>query len=257
MKSFKKISAAVIALAMITSFSPVTGGILLADEAENPASTEAAEETEETAPETTKAAEKKTSKEPKATDKNDAEVPEETEAEKAGETKETEPQETKETEETKDTEASSPDETEPSEPSESAGSATEAEEKLPEQTAKVKRKNANSGSLGKSVTWSFDDSTGTITISGTGAIPKYCYLDQKYPAWSGFKDDIKEVVIKKGITSIGNDAFRRCSNLTTVTFPEGLKTIGEYAFDSCSSIKEITVQCYFHWDRCFFRLYQP
>ena len=84
---FKKLSAAVMALAMISSLSPVTGGMLMADETETeaPAATEAAEETEKPVDETTKATET-----PEETEKQEAEPTEET--------KETEPSEPVETE---------------------------------------------------------------------------------------------------------------------------------------------------------------
>ncbi len=40
-------------------------------------------------------------------------------------------------------------------------------------------------------------------------------------------------------TSIGYDAFRNCSSLTSVTIPEGVTSIGIYAFSGCSGLTEI------------------
>ena len=167
MKS-KRLVSMLVAAAMVAGSMPLTvfAGRLdyEHEETEVPQITETEEEKETSKPavKETKPSEKETEPEVKETKPEVKETePAETEPE---ETKETEPQETKETEETKEPEASLPDETEPSEPSVPAGSAGAAEEKLPEQTAKASKKNANSGSLGKSVTWSFDDSTGIITI---------------------------------------------------------------------------------------------
>ena len=56
-------------------------------------------------------------------------------------------------------------------------------------------------------------------------------------------DIITSVTIPNSITTIGNDAFRNCSNLTTVTISENsqLTTIGDYAFSGCSSLTSIYI----------------
>ena len=53
--------------------------------------------------------------------------------------------------------------------------------------------------------------------------------------------DIKEVIIKDGVTTIGEFAFFECSSLTSVTLPAGLQTIGEFAFFECSSLTSVTL----------------
>ena len=44
-----------------------------------------------------------------------------------------------------------------------------------------------------------------------------------------------------GLTSIGDNAFRGCSGLTSVTIPESVTSIGEIAFASCSGLTSITI----------------
>ena len=44
-----------------------------------------------------------------------------------------------------------------------------------------------------------------------------------------------------GVTSIGDYAFRNCSNLTSITIPNSVTSIGDYAFSNCSSLTSITV----------------
>ena len=100
-----------------------------------------------------------------------------------------------------------------------------------------------SGTCGTNLIWSLDD-TGTLTISYTGSgsgegIPDWTYSN-KAP-WIQYKDDIKSVVIKDGVTSIGNDAFRDCSGITVFTIPNTVTTIGDYAFWGCSGITSITI----------------
>jgi len=41
------------------------------------------------------------------------------------------------------------------------------------------------------------------------------------------------------VTGIGENAFKGCSSLTSVTLPEGLKTIGHRGFDVCTSLESI------------------
>ena len=49
------------------------------------------------------------------------------------------------------------------------------------------------------------------------------------------------VNIPKGVTSIGNHAFRGCSVLETVVIPAGVTKIGAGAFAECSDLKNIVV----------------
>ena len=51
----------------------------------------------------------------------------------------------------------------------------------------------------------------------------------------------KEVVILDGITSIGENAFNGCSNLTNITIPYSVTSIGSYAFANCTSLTNITI----------------
>lgn len=43
------------------------------------------------------------------------------------------------------------------------------------------------------------------------------------------------------VTSIGNNAFRDCDNLTSISFPEGLETIGEWAFAECDGLTTVAI----------------
>jgi len=49
------------------------------------------------------------------------------------------------------------------------------------------------------------------------------------------------VVIPNGVTSIGGDAFRNCSGLTSIVIPGSVINIGDYAFNRCNNLAAISV----------------
>ena len=52
---------------------------------------------------------------------------------------------------------------------------------------------------------------------------------------------LTSVTIPDSVTSIGDYAFAKCSNLTSVTIPDGVTTIGVCAFRDCQSIASVTI----------------
>lgn len=92
------------------------------------------------------------------------------------------------------------------------------------------------------IRWKLSDD-GTLTISGTGDIPDYlvyAYSSNKAP-WYNDRDNIKNVVIKDGVTNIGSYAFCDCSRLTSVVIPNSVTSIGDLAFYYCSSLTSVTI----------------
>lgn len=89
------------------------------------------------------------------------------------------------------------------------------------------------------VTWVYDVSTKTLTISGTGAMADIAY-DAEQP-WEIVKTEMTSVVIGNGVTNIGNNAFKGCTSLETVSIGSGVASKGSYAFDNCTSLTTITV----------------
>jgi hypothetical protein len=88
---------------------------------------------------------------------------------------------------------------------------------------------------GKDVFWSYNSSTKTLTISGTGAMADYTQLE-KVP-WS--YEDYTTVTIGDNITHIGDNAFNS-SRISTVTIPAKVTSIGDKAFYN-SSISTVTI----------------
>ena len=52
---------------------------------------------------------------------------------------------------------------------------------------------------------------------------------------------LTSITLPESLTSIESYAFYECSGLTSITIPEGVTTIGSSAFQSCSSLTSITI----------------
>ena len=98
----------------------------------------------------------------------------------------------------------------------------------------------NSGTCGDDLTWTLDDS-GTLTISGTGDMYSwYINSNSDYP-WGDLRNDIKNIVIEDGVTSIGAAAFYNFKNLTRITIPDSITTIGNAAIRDCMSLESVLI----------------
>lgn len=116
---------------------------------------------------------------------------------------------------------------------------------------------ALSGTTG-GLSWTL--SGGTLTVSGSGAMPDY--TDTNMPPWYDSASAINRIVVKEGVTSvgslafydcesarsvtlggsvaaIGDRAFKNCRSMTWLNLPEGLASIGEAAFESCERLNGI------------------
>ena len=101
-----------------------------------------------------------------------------------------------------------------------------------------------SGQCGDSATWTLD-STGTLTISGTG--PMYGYSLHKNP-WcdsalrnSGISTRVKNVEISSGVTTLGAYALSACDSMVSVSLPETLLAVGESCFFSSTALHNISI----------------
>lgn len=93
------------------------------------------------------------------------------------------------------------------------------------------------GANGDNVKWSLD-SSGKLTISGSGAMDKF---GASFQPWSDYRNDITTVVIESGVTAIGDENFYGFSKVTSVILNEGLQIIGSNAFAYCRSLSSVTI----------------
>ena len=78
---------------------------------------------------------------------------------------------------------------------------------------------------------------GVLMVSGKG--PMENYTDGNKAPW-GVK--IKDIVLDKGVTTIGESAFANCRNLKTVTVPAHIQSIGSHAFAYCVNLETVVVE---------------
>lgn len=95
------------------------------------------------------------------------------------------------------------------------------------------------GQCGDNVTWSLDEETGTLTISGTGDM-KMTDRELMFGLMP-LAQSVTSVAIEEGVTGICGSAFANYVNLTSVSLPESLKRIGRYAFFTCRSLEELDI----------------
>ncbi len=96
-----------------------------------------------------------------------------------------------------------------------------------------------SGTCGANLKWHLTND-GVLTITGEGRMNDYAD-DGYYVGGPWGNNGIKRVIIGDSVTSIGNNAFRQCRFLTSVTIPNSVTTIGRSAFSDCSSLTSVTI----------------
>lgn len=111
---------------------------------------------------------------------------------------------------------------------------------------------ATSGKCGDNMNWSFDTTTDTLTISGTGdmytiADTTDAYWNEEYgyePGW--WKLPVKHIVVKEGVENLSNFAFFQNWNSyykihESISLPTTLKAIPELGFLASTAMTSLTI----------------
>lgn len=85
--------------------------------------------------------------------------------------------------------------------------------------------------------WKLDGTV--LTISGNGQMKDY--TPAEYLPCGRYRKNITEVIIKTGVTTIGNYAFYGCTALTNITISDSVTTVGNYAFYGCAGLTSIAI----------------
>lgn len=109
------------------------------------------------------------------------------------------------------------------------------------------------GANGDNVRWVLYDD-GELKISGQGEMKNFTSRSSS-PWYKYAYSTIKKVIIKHGITSIGDYSFDNCRNLTHITLPNTITQIGKLCFRDCGKLTSIEIpeSVKSIGERCFFR----
>ena len=95
----------------------------------------------------------------------------------------------------------------------------------------------------------------TLTISGTGAMPDFDFPNGNLAPWWNYEalgmltsfgnfkleGELKKVVIKDGVTNVGNYALFCLPAATQVTLPDSVTRIGRYGIAMCSKLTGMSI----------------
>ena len=119
---------------------------------------------------------------------------------------------------------------------------------------------ATSGDFGENNCLHWEVSTGvisgkTLTISGTGVMPDFNFPEGNLAPWWNYEalgmltsfgkfkleGELKKVVIKDGVTNVGDYALFCLPAATQVTLPESVTRIGRYGIAMCSKLTGMSI----------------
>ncbi len=119
---------------------------------------------------------------------------------------------------------------------------------------------ATSGDFGENNCLHWEVSTGvlsgkTLTISGTGVMPDFNFPEGNLAPWWNYEalgmltsfgnfkleGELKKVVIKDGVTNVGDYALFCLPAATQVTLPDSVTRIGRYGIAMCSKLTGLSI----------------
>jgi len=83
------------------------------------------------------------------------------------------------------------------------------------------------------LTWQYDPTSKSLTISGNGTLNSYYTFGAQAPY------EMEKLVVSEGVTSIGQNAFEQCNTLQHISLAASVETIYERAFYNCAGLREI------------------
>ena len=111
-----------------------------------------------------------------------------------------------------------------------------------------------SGQCGENAYWELT-SDGVFTIYGTGPMTRYGYDWDDYTPkhdWNVYLKTIKKVVVEDGITTISPYSFYGSTSLKEVVIPKSVTQIGEDAFQWCKNVEKVSIDGLESWCRIEF-----
>ena len=114
---------------------------------------------------------------------------------------------------------------------------------------------ATEGDFGENDCLHWKVAAGTLTITGTGAMPDFDFPNGNLAPWWNYEalgmltsfgnfkleGELKKVVIKDGVTNVSNYALFFLPAATQVTLPESVTSIGRYGIAMCSKLTGLSI----------------
>lgn len=89
--------------------------------------------------------------------------------------------------------------------------------------------------------WAFDADSGTLTISGEGALPDYLSgWDGSIP-WQNIRWQVRTLILSEGVTRIGDYSLTSLQEVKTVELPSTLESIGLHGLSYAGSLQDLTL----------------
>ena len=87
--------------------------------------------------------------------------------------------------------------------------------------------------------WEYDNESKVLTIKAD--TQNYTQGNYTDVPWEQYKAEVESIVIKDGVSSIGDFAFCFAGSLKSVTLPKGLSYIGTAAFAGCDKLMTLNI----------------
>lgn len=113
-----------------------------------------------------------------------------------------------------------------------------ASEDMETETDPAEEKSGFCGAEENAISWSLDEN-GVLEIAGQGAMNEW--QNEEEVPWNGYRDQITEVRIEEGVTSIGAYAFADCEKLVKLDIADSVQTIGAFAYFNCRGLSTLTI----------------
>ena len=75
-----------------------------------------------------------------------------------------------------------------------------------------------------------------VSLVGMTSVPNNYFQAYNYDYGNALNKFVKNIQLPSGLTSIGNSAFRNCTNLALTELPSGVTSIAQYAFYGCTNL---------------------
>lgn len=94
------------------------------------------------------------------------------------------------------------------------------------------------GNCGENCKWTLNLKLGTLNVDGSGNT--YSYEFKRTP-WYKYRDEIKTIVVSKGVKTIGSNFFAGLNKVKTAEIASTVQKIGDSAFYGCESLRHLNM----------------